>query len=56
MRTFILKGLPEGLIGCSSVKARSRHDLLRRYPVLASVRDKLLFDGTIVRGYEPCDG
>jgi len=56
MKTFELRGIAEGILGRSSAQAASFQDLLSRHPELDAVREKLILDGNIIKGFAPCDG
>lgn len=54
--SFILKGLPEGLVGASSVKASSVDELFKEHSCLEEVRYKLSIEGNVISGFASCDG
>lgn len=56
MKTFVLRGLPEGLTGCSLVLATCADDVFTRFPALKAVRSKLTVVGNLISGYAACDG
>ena len=54
--TIKLVGLPEGLVGASTVHADSVDDVFRRYPQLEAIRAKLTVESGRIVGFAPCDG
>ena len=56
MQTFHLRGLAEGLVGCSEIQAQSAEEIFEQNPLLAENRSKLSVNGTTISGYAPCDG
>lgn len=56
MKQYTLRGLAEGLVGSSSIKARSVEDVFAQHPALAAVRSKLTVSGTTISGFSACDG
>lgn len=55
-QTFLLRGLAEGLVGQSSVKAKSADEVFAQFPVLLAVREKLRVSGNTISGFCACDG
>lgn len=51
-----LRGLAEGIVGKSSMQARSVEDVFASVPALASVRSKLTVRGNVISGFAACDG
>ncbi len=56
MRVFLLRGIAEGMVGSSSVTARSIDDVFTRFPVLQGIRAKLTVSGNTISGFAACDG
>lgn len=56
MSTFYLRGIAEGVVGKSSVLARSLDDLFNRYPSLSNVKSKIKIQGNCLIGFAACDG
>ncbi|QTH41191.1 hypothetical protein J4772_27100 [Cohnella sp. LGH] len=54
--SFVLRGLPEGIVGHSNVQANSFEELLNKYPQLANVKEKISVAGNVVSGFASCDG
>ena len=53
---FFLRGLAEGLVGKSSVRAHSLDEVFDLFPVLSSVREKLMVSDDTISGFCACDG
>jgi hypothetical protein len=57
MKKFILKGLPEGLLGKSVLHSKNVNTLFLENPVLKKIRKKLTISKSgEIRGFLPCDG
>lgn len=52
IKTFFLRGLPEGIVGDSEVKANSIDNLLNKYPALNDIKSRLNI-GVIKGGFDP---
>lgn len=53
---FKLIGLPEGLVGASVVYARTIEEVFEKFPVLKTVREKLIIQNNSIVGFAACDG
>lgn len=51
-----LRGIAEGVVGLSEVKARNTDEVFEQHPELEKVKDKLAVQKNSISGYAPCDG
>jgi hypothetical protein len=56
MKTFFLRGLPEALVGRSSVVAESLESIWAQFPVLNPIRKHIVVQGNLIFAFPPCDG
>lgn len=56
MRRIFLRGLAEGLAGCSSVLANDFDEVFAMFPALAGMRSKLTVGNDTISGFCACDG
>lgn len=56
MKQIFLRGLAEGMTGCSSVQAVGVDDVFVQFPSLCMIREKLVITEDTVSGFCACDG
>lgn len=56
MKTYILKGIAEGLAGVSSVRATCVEDIFKLYPLLEIAKEKIIIKDCMIGGINQCDG
>ena len=56
MITYQLRGLAEGIVGASTVEAKSSSDLIKKYPALKTIRHKFTIKNNRVVAFAACDG
>jgi len=56
--TYMLEGLPEGIIGQHEVEVRDFEELLAKYPELKELsgQGKISLNGERITGFAACDG
>lgn len=56
MKKFVLRGLPEGIIGKSTISLKSITELFKIHPALKVIENKLCIEGNVIGGFAACDG